>query len=144
MINSPFAEHMRIRDAFSSPPLPSTLGCEFTLYGAATLASGIHVSTIVAARGHDIDAWHHFVDIEADEWQLLWLTDGPRGWREFPYFPALAAITFIWAPSERNDKMGVYDEIPQTADVEQAAGHGSPDALVEEGLQTAADNDTSE
>ncbi|VDB99764.1 unnamed protein product [Peniophora sp. CBMAI 1063] len=69
---------------------------------------------------------------EADDWQLLWLTDGPGGWLELPYFPACMAVAFLWRPSKRIGAMVAYEEISQAEGTDRGIHAPSADTMDEE------------
>ncbi|VDB99765.1 unnamed protein product [Peniophora sp. CBMAI 1063] len=96
-------------------------GCTFIL--ALVLYLALHVYFFY--RSNRGMAHQH---TEADEWQRVWLVDGPAaGWRELVYMPALLITLYIWRPSEAKY---MYKEVPQTEDAVAAEDEAHPDGVL--------------
>ena len=103
----------------SSPLVRSISHCAYTLSIGISPEPITSVSDVTATSDGALMLISP-LDNEADEWQLSWLTDGPGGWREFPYFAAFTATVYLWLPSKRLEKTFAYHEVAQTEDTEQA------------------------
>ena len=87
-------------------------GCLFTLALSVYLA--LHLYSL-----------YRRADFAADEWQHLWLVDGPAaGWRELIYMPALLVSLWVWRPG---DSQFSYKAVSQSDRAVEAEGVSSED-----------------